>query len=215
MQTTIETERYLKSCASDFWQQVFAAEFDYLLQHLKPEYEILSVGCGPAMLERRLVEKGFKVVGLDVSREALACAGDAIRAVAAPAEEMPFPDTSFDLVLYIASLQFVDDYQTALQRTAAVLRPGGRVIALLLNPASGFFKERYANSESYVRKLKHTDLAAIETAASRWFQTTGEYFLGINGEQLFASSNPAEAALYVLKGTKASFQNMIRSSGPV
>lgn len=202
MQTATETEHYLKSCASDFWQQVFAAELDYLLQHLKPEDEILSVGCGPAMLERRLVEKGFKVVGLDVSREALACAGDTIRAVAAPAEEMPFPDTSFDLVLYIASLQFVDDYQTALQRTAAVLRPGGRVIALLLNPASGFFKVRYANRESYVRKLKHTDLSAIEAAASCWFQTTGEYFLGINGEQLFASSNPADASLYILTGTK-------------
>ncbi|NJD39604.1 MAG: class I SAM-dependent methyltransferase [Geobacter sp.] len=202
MQTTTETERYLNSCASDFWQRVFEAELQYLLQHLQPKDEILSVGCGPAIMERRLTEQGFRVVGLDVSREALACAGDTIRAVAAPAEEMPFPDSSFDVVLYIASLQFIEDYHTALQRTAAVLRPDGRLIALLLNPASTFFRERYAKSESYVRKLKHTDLALIEATAGEWFQTSGEYYLGIDGEQLFASNSPTEAALYILTGIK-------------
>lgn len=202
MQATTETERYLKSCASDFWQQVFEAELQYLLQHLQPTDEILSVGCGPAIMERRLTDQGFLVVGLDVSREALACAGDAIRAVAAPAEEMPFPDASFDVVLYIASLQFIDEYRTALQRTAAVLRPGGRLIALLLNPASGFFRERYANCESYVRKLKHTDLAAIEKTASEWFETSGEYCLGVDGNRLFESADPEEAALYIIKARK-------------
>lgn len=202
MQTTTETERYLNSCASDFWQRVFEAELQYLLQHLQPEDEILSVGCGPASIERRLIEKGFQVTGLDVSRQALACAGDTFRTVVAPAEELPFPDASFDVVLYIASLQFVDDYRTALQRTAAVLRPGGRLIALLLNPASGFFRERYANRASYVRKLKHTDLALIEETAGGWFQTSGEHYLGIDGEHLFISSDPTTAALYILSGAK-------------
>lgn len=202
MQTTTETERYLKSCASNFWQRVFEAELQYLLQHLKSGDEILSVGCGPAIMERRLTEQGFLVVGLDVSREALACVGDAIRAVAAPAEVMPFPDASFDVVLYIASLQFIDDYRTALQRTAAVLRPGGRLIALLLNPASRFFRERYANSESYVRKLRHTDLAAIEKTASEWFEASGEYYLGVDGDRLFESADPEEATLYIIKARK-------------
>lgn len=202
MQNMSETERYLKSCASDFWQNVFEVELAYLSQYLNPEDTILSVGCGPATIERRLIAQGLTVVGLDVSREALACAGDTIRTVAAPAEEMPFPDSSFDVVLYIASLQFVDDYRVALQRTAEVLRPGGRLLALLLNPASGFFRERYSSSESYVRKLKHTDLAAIEKTASEWFKISGEYFLGIDGNRLFESINPAEAALYCINGIK-------------
>lgn len=203
MQTTTETERYLKSCASDFWQRVFEAELQYLLQQLRPGDEILSVGCGPAIMERRLIELGFTVMGLDVSQEALACAGDALRSVVAPAEEMPFPDNAFDVVLYIASLQFVDDYCAALQRTAAVLKPGGRLIALLLNPASRFFSERYANADSYVRKLRHTDLAAIEATAGNWFETTGAYLLGIDGEQLFVSTDPSVAALYSITGIKS------------
>lgn len=202
MQSADESARYLASCRSEFWQKVFEAELDYLLRQLKLGDEILSVGCGPAIMERRLTEQGFLVVGLDVSREALACAGDAIRAVAASAEEMPFPDASFDVVLYIASLQFIDDYRKALERTVQVLRPGGRMIALLLNPASGFFKERYANNESYVCKLKHTDLSAIEETAQSLFRTSGEYYLGIDGERLFDSSSPTEAALFILTGIK-------------
>lgn len=202
MQSADESARYLKSCRSEFWQKVFEAELDYLLRHLKPGDEILSVGCGPAIMERRLTEQGFLVVGLDVSREALACAGDAIRAVAASAEEMPFPDASFDVVLYIASLQFIDDYRKALERTVQVLRPGGRMVALLLNPASGFFKARYETEDSYVRKLKHRDVKAIEEEASRWFEIQGEYFLGIDGDSLFASNDPSDAALYALRAVK-------------
>jgi len=202
MQSADETTRYLKSCRSEFWQKVFEAELDYLLQQLKTGDEILSVGCGPAIMESSLTSKGFMVVGLDVSREALACAPDAIRAVAAPAEEMPFPDASFDVVLYIASLQFIDDYRKALERTAQVLRPGGRMIAMLLNPASQFFKTRYATRDSYVRKLKHTDLQAIEQTASVWLQTEGDYFLGIDGEEIFQCTDPVQAALYILKGEK-------------
>jgi len=202
MQSADESARYLASCRSEFWQKVFEAELDYLLQQLKPGDEILSVGCGPAIMERRLTEQGFMVIGLDVSREALACAGDAIRAVAASAEEMPFPDVSFDVVLYIASLQFIDDYRKALERTAQVLRPGGRLIALLLNPASRFFKARYATEDSYVRKLKHTDLKAIEQEVARWFKAQGEYFLGIDGDRLFASNDPSESALYAIRGVK-------------
>ncbi len=202
MQSSDEAARYLKSCESTFWEKVFTAELDYLLQQLKTDDEILSVGCGPAIMESSLASKGFMIVGLDVSREALACAGDAIRAVAASAEEMPFPDASFDVVLYIVSLQFIDDYRKALERTAQVLRPGGRMIAMLLNPASPFFKTRCDTSDSYVRKLKHTDLQAIKQSASVWLQTEGDYFLGIDGEELFPSADPAQAALYILKGVK-------------
>ncbi|MBV5338958.1 MAG: class I SAM-dependent methyltransferase [Deltaproteobacteria bacterium] len=202
MKQTDETARYLKSCRSEFWRKVFAAELGYLLQHLNPGDEVLSVGCGPAHIESALTAHGFMVVGLDVSREALACAPDSVRAVAASAEDMPFPDASFDVVLYIASLQFIENYRTALERTARVLKPGGILIAMLLNPASEFFKTRYASGDSYVRKLRHTDLQELEQAAAEWFDTQGEYFMGIDGEELFDSADSATAALYVIKGVK-------------
>jgi len=202
MQHAEESAQYLKSCRSEFWQKVFAAELGDLLQYLTPGDEILSVGCGPAHIESGLAARGFMVVGLDVSRDALACAPDSVRVIAADAEEMPFPEASFDVVLYIASLQFIENYRTALERTAQVLKPGGRLIAMLLNPSSEFFKTRYATEDSYVRKLRHTDLQELEKSAAEWFDTQGEYFLGIVGEVLFDSTDPATAALYVIKGVK-------------
>ncbi len=202
MQDTDEAVRYRAACESAFWQKVFAAELAYLLPHLRPDDRIISVGCGPAILEGALAGQGFNVVGLDVSQEALCCAPDRVRTVVGSAEAMPFADASGDLVLFIASLQFIGDYRAALREAARVLKPDGRLIALLLNPASSFFKARYGNETSYVRKLKHTDLLAIEQAAADWFDTQGEYFLGILGDELCASVDPATAALYVLRGTK-------------
>ncbi|MBV5349825.1 class I SAM-dependent methyltransferase, partial [bacterium] len=150
----------------------------------------------------RLADRGFMVVGLDVSREALACAPDAIRAVAGSAEEMPFAENSFDLVIYIASLQFIENYSAAIKRTAHVLKPGGRLIAMLLNPASEFFKAKYTDPDSYVRKLKHTDLQALEICIAEQFETRGEYCMGVQGDKLFDSTDPATAALYIINGIK-------------
>ena len=143
-----EIERYLKSCQTEFWQGVFRAELDYLTRHLEGSEDILSVGCGPAIIESGLSERGFRVTGLDVSRETLNCAPDRIRTVAARAEDMPFPESSFDAVIYIASLQFIEDFRKAIEKTERVLRPDGKLIVMLLNPGSTFFRDRVRNANS-------------------------------------------------------------------
>jgi len=198
-----ESSDYLRSCRSDFWRQVFAAELDYLRQRLRPGDEILSVGCGPAIIESGLNEHGFGVVGLDVSPEAIACAPDSIRTVVAPAEKMPFADAAFDVVLFIASLQFIENYRQALSEAERVLRPGGRVIAMLLNPASVFFKRKQAEPDSYVRRIRHTDLRELESAIAEGFVVQGEFFLGIAEDHIYSSCEPGTAALYVIQGIKA------------
>ncbi|MBN2706315.1 MAG: class I SAM-dependent methyltransferase [Deltaproteobacteria bacterium] len=194
--------KYLRSCKNDFWRRVFAEELAYLRQHLHREDKVLSVGCGPAILETALHELGFSVVGLDVSEEAIACAPDGIRTVVASAEKMPLPNAAFDVVLFIASLQFIENYRRALAEAGRVLKPKGRIISLLLNPASDFFKKKNADPNSYVRLIKHPDLRTMESALSENFAVHGEYFLGIENERIFPSRSPETAALYVLHGIK-------------
>lgn len=99
MGSSEETEGYLRACQTDFWSAVFEVEIEYLLEHLAGCEDVLSVGCGPAIVEGALSERGFRVTGLDVSREALDRAPDTIRTVAASAEDMPFPESSFDAVI--------------------------------------------------------------------------------------------------------------------
>jgi ubiquinone/menaquinone biosynthesis C-methylase UbiE len=197
-----ESARYLRACQDSFWQQVFAAELEYLRQHLRPGDKILSVGCGPALIERGLAEYGFAVIGLDVSREAIASASDTIRTVVAPAEQLPFAAAVFDVVLFIVSLQFVENYRQALSEARRVLKPAGRMIALLLNPASAFFKRKQAQADSYVRRIRHTDLRELESTIAEGFEVQGEFFLGIADHRIFSSREPETAALYVIQGIK-------------
>jgi len=195
-------DNYLRSCKTEFWKKVFKAELDYILQELKGTKDILSVGCGPAIIEAGLSEHGFNDTGLDISKEALEQAPDSIRTVRGSVENMDFTESSFDVVIYIASIQFIEKYKEAIRKTARVLRPGGKLLAMLLNPRSRFFKEKASNPASYVNKIKHTNLAEIERTIAEHFFVQSEYFLGIRKTKMFQSRHPDLAALYIIKGEK-------------
>ncbi len=194
-------EKYLQSCKSKFWKKVFEAELDYVLDQLKGTKDILSVGCGPAIIEAGLSEQGFNVTGLDISKEALNQAPDSIRTVRGSAENMDFTESSFDAVIYVASIQFIERYKEAIKQSARVLRSGGKLLIMLLNPESEFFKEKTQNPDSYINKIKHINLTEIEKTIADYFSVQTEYFLGIKGDKIFQSRNPDLASLYVIKGT--------------
>jgi len=198
-------ERYLQSCKTEFWKKVFEAELNYILQELRGTKDVLSIGCGPAIIEAGLSEHGFNVTGLDISKEALGQAPDTVRAVAGSAENMDFADSCFDAVVYVASIQFIENYKEAIKQSARVLRLNGILLAMLLNPKSEFFKDKVRNPDSYVNKIKHTDLNEIEGAVAKYFSIKTEYFLGIKGTKVFQSRNSNAASLCVIKGTKKQY----------
>jgi ubiquinone/menaquinone biosynthesis C-methylase UbiE len=195
-------KKYLQSCKTEFWKKVFEAEIDYLLQELKGTKDVLSVGCGPAIIEAGLAEHGINVTGLDISKEALGWAPDSIRTVAGSAEKMNFASLSFDAVIYVASIQFIERYKESIMQTARVLRYGGKLVIMLLNPESGFFKEKTKDPGSYINKIKHINLNDIERTIAEYFSVKTEYFLGIKGKKIFQSRDSNVASLYIIKGTK-------------
>ena len=195
-------EKYLQPCKSKFWKEVFKAELDYILQQLEGTKDILSVGCGPAIIEAGLAEHGFNITGLDISKEVLDQTTDSIRTVAGSAEKMKFADCSFDAVIFVASLQFIEKYKEAVKETARILRMGGKLLIMLLNPESKFFQEKTQNPGSYINKIKHTNLKEIEETVAKYFSIKTEYFLGIKGMEIFQSQDSNVASLYVIKGIK-------------
>jgi ubiquinone/menaquinone biosynthesis C-methylase UbiE len=194
-------ERYLCSCQTKFWQNIFRAEVNYLLPHLVGSRDLLSIGCGPGIIEADLSDRGFRVTGLDLSREMLGHVPSGVRTVVARAEEMDFPKASFDAVISIVSLQFIEDYEKAVRKAAQVLRPNGKLLVMLLNPQSAFFREKARARDSYVRRIKHTDLEAIEQTAEKYFSVQTEYFLGVRGEAITESRDPSEAVLFIIRGS--------------
>ncbi len=195
-------EKYLQSCKSEFWKKVFKAELDYIMDQLKGIKNVLSVGCGPAIIETGLADNGFNVTGLDISKEALDQAPNSIRTVAGSAEKMDFEPLSFEAVVYVVSLQFIENYKEAIKETARVLKPGGRLLVMLLNPQSEFFREKIKSPDSYINKIKHTNLSDIEKAIAEDFFVKTEYFLGIRAAEILPRRDSNAASLYVIKGTK-------------
>jgi ubiquinone/menaquinone biosynthesis C-methylase UbiE len=202
-----DMKKYVETCREGFWQNIFRYETEYLVAHLKNCHDVLSVGCGPAIIEGKLAEYGFNVTGLDVSEEALSCAPDSVRTFVGRAEKMPFAEASFDAVIYVASLQFIDDYRKALQQSFKVLRTEGRIIIMLLNPQSDFFKQRRLEPDSYVNLIRHTDLQVMEDVMRKFFDIKTEYILGVRDEEISDSNSPAEAALYAILGKKRQYVN--------
>ena len=201
--------KYLRSCKREFWSNVFGAELEYTLQELKGTKDVLSVGCGPAIIESGLAEHGFNVTGLDISEQALSQAPDSVRTVAGSAENMVFSDSSFDAIIYITSLQFIDNYRKAVKETTRILKKDGRILVMLLNTESDFFKNKSRNPASYVNRIRHTNLKEIEETIAGHFAVRTEYLLGIKGEEIFQSSDPDLAGLYVVKGKKITSRNKV------
>jgi SAM-dependent methyltransferase len=105
---------------------------------LRPEHDVLDIGCGVATTAVEIARRfGSRVVAADISidmRERATAnvrgAGQAARVSVQAADicALPFPDSSFDRVIAEAVTMFVDRDQ-AITELVRVCRPGGLVLA--------------------------------------------------------------------------------------
>lgn len=108
---------------------------------------VLDVGCGTGVATRLAAEKvgpDGRVVGLDNNPGMLAVAqssstGQSIEWRHGSADNMPFPDETFDVVLCQLSLQFMPDQPLALREMRRLLVPGGRLVLNVPGPADPLF----------------------------------------------------------------------------
>ncbi len=98
--------------------------------------DLLEYGCGMGGYAIRLAMRGARVTGIDLSDVAIAAARRAADAAGAEvayhamdAEQLAFPDDSFDLV-YGAGILHHLDLDRSLRELARVLRPDGAAIFL-------------------------------------------------------------------------------------
>jgi SAM-dependent methyltransferase len=107
--------------------------------------KVLDVGCGPGHLANRLAsDHGLEVTGLDLDPAMIARArANADRGVAVERQPtfvvggvaaLPFPDSSFDLVVSTLSMHHWADPTAGQAEIARVLRPGGRALVWDIRP---------------------------------------------------------------------------------
>ncbi|MFN3750368.1 MAG: class I SAM-dependent methyltransferase [Thiobacillus sp.] len=125
----------------------------------QPGERLLDVGCGTGWFTRRAAADGLKVTGIDPNAEWLAYArtrGPDIAWLGGDARALPFADASFDHVLSMAALCFVDDARRAVAECVRVAR---RRFALgWLNRTSLLYldKGRHGGSGAYRGARWHT-----------------------------------------------------------
>ena len=105
---------------------------------------VLDVATGTGLVAGALLERGFRVSGLDQSPEMLARAhtrlGDRVALVEGSANELPYADDSFDHLTFTYLLRYVDDPAATLVELARVVRPGGTVAMLEFGLPRGIWR---------------------------------------------------------------------------
>ncbi|HKZ87477.1 MAG TPA: methyltransferase domain-containing protein [Anaerolineae bacterium] len=108
--------------------------------HLPASGTLLDVSCGAGEVVRLAMKRGLKAIGVDISevvaREAYRNSGRQASVAVSAGEHLPFPDTSFDFVTNIGSLEHFVDPALGVREMARVLRPGGKAFMLVPNTFS-------------------------------------------------------------------------------
>ena len=103
-----------------------------------PLSAILEVGCGTGYWLRTLAGRAPLVAGVDFSSEMIGRAkGSGAALVRARAESLPWTDRSFDRIVCINALHHFNDRDAFFAEARRVLKPGGGVLTIGLDPHAG------------------------------------------------------------------------------
>jgi SAM-dependent methyltransferase len=142
---------------------------------------LLDAGCGEGRHCFGALERGARVVGLDLDRESLRRAAGALRYRAqekrtlggmlqGDAFRLPFADRTFDRVICAEVMEHVHDYRAAARELARVTRPGGRVAVTIPTATSELLYLRlgddyFESPGGHIRIFRPRDLARALGAA--------------------------------------------------
>lgn len=110
----------------------------FLPEGLVEGKDVLEVGCGMGTHAALLARNGARLTAIDLTERAVETTrrrfeifGLAGRIERADAEQMPFPDASFDVVWSWGVIHHSSRFEACLGEIARVLRPGGRLMLMV------------------------------------------------------------------------------------
>jgi SAM-dependent methyltransferase len=129
---------------------------------------VLEIGLGQGADSEQIIRRGGVWSGLDLSQESVDRVGARMRLRGLPYERlacgsalaMPFADDSFDLVFSHGVLHHIPNVVAAQREIARVLRPGGRLIAML-------YARRSLNYLLSISVVRRAGISAVYLAGMR------------------------------------------------
>ncbi len=144
---------------------LFAAAADQAIEPLlnavipKAGQSALDLCCGQGSVSEALVARGCKVVGADFSAAMLKLARERmpdVTFIEADAQNLPFDDAAFDVVVSNLGVCHVPDQPRALAEARRALRPGGRFgMTVWCGP------DRSPSYEMFYRMIKNYGMAGV------------------------------------------------------
>src|ERR1700678_2450743 len=123
---------------------------------IRPGMQVLDVACGTGNLAIPAARKGARVTGVDIAPNLLAQAraraegeGLEIAFKEGDAEQLPFPDEHFEVVMSMFGAMFAPDPERVASELARVCRHGGRIARANWTP-DGFTGKMFRLSRRYV-----------------------------------------------------------------
>ncbi|WP_446211689.1 methyltransferase domain-containing protein [Micromonospora sp. IBSANI012] len=100
----------------------------------RPDALLVDLGCGAGLLAPHLAGKGYRHVGVDLTRSALAqAAAHGVTVVNGDATAVPLVDGCADVVAAGELLEHVPDWRRVVAEACRLLRPGGLLVLDTLN----------------------------------------------------------------------------------
>src|SRR6476469_1122567 len=134
---------------------VFQAEHLCETADVSAGWRVLDVATGSGNAALAAARRGCEVVGVDyvpalLGRGRIRAAAEHldVRFIEGDAEDLRFPDASFDAVLSIYGVMFAPDHRRAAAELARVCRPGGRIALASWTP-DGFIGETFRTFSRY------------------------------------------------------------------
>jgi len=170
---------------------------DWLFASFPGARSLLEIGCGTGHFSEWLAERSIRVVGLERAPAMLAEMRrnlPGIPAVLGDAHRLPFRDGVSDLVLFVTTLEFLDDPDRALAEAIRVARHG--IILVVLNRWSvGGLSRRWGSqaNKPLLGRARDYSLASLRAAVAR---AAGQRWKGIRW-----SSTLFPACMWNLRGS--------------
>lgn len=129
-------------------------EAELLLDLLRPEdgETILDAGGGTGVFTLDILAFGAHVIGLDISlpmlrRSREKARGGPLQIVLGDMLNLPFLEGSFDRVVSVTALEFIEDGQGAVRELFRVTKRGGSIVVATLNSLSPWATRRTAGAQ--------------------------------------------------------------------
>jgi len=128
------------------------------LEVLTTARRLLDLGAGPGTFAARAAARhpGLAVVAVDPSRDYGRAAGPGVQTVRAAGEALPLATGSCDVAICLSSIRHVRDRDLTLTELRRVVRPGGSLVIVELDPGASAQRIAAHTDGLGSRVLRHT-----------------------------------------------------------